>query len=343
MTGRAVRLSVALCTYNGGPYLGDQLASIAGQTRPPDELVVCDDGSSDDTVAVLGRFAADAPFPVRWSVNPATLGSTRNFDRAVNLCHGDLIATCDQDDIWRPDKLAVMEAVFRDDPGVALAASDADLIGPGGEPAGGRLWDAVGFAPAHRAEFAAGRGVGVLIRQTCLTGATMVFRAGLRDLAGPFPQVWVHDAWLAFIAAAAADIRLVLEPLVQYRLHPRQQIGLGVAPAAGRAGLRHEVAQAGRLAPEHFAALGDRYATLGTRLRAIRDRLHNPTLAEVVTAEGEHFHARAAARARPLPVRLSRVLAELAGRRYARFGLGPLGLSSAAADLLLPPIRGDRR
>src|SRR3954470_17842517 len=94
--------SVAMCTYNGARFLGEQLASVAAQTRPPDELVVCDDRSTDETASLVRDFAAAAPFRVRLHVNERNLGSTRNFERAVSLCEGDLIALSDQDDEWLP-------------------------------------------------------------------------------------------------------------------------------------------------------------------------------------------------------------------------------------------------
>src|SRR5688572_3171861 len=100
------RLSVALCSYNGARFIHDQLSSIARQSRLPDELVICDDRSSDNTIAIIEKFAVDAPFPVRSHVNPTNLGSTKNFELAISRCCGDFIALSDQDDIWHQDKLA---------------------------------------------------------------------------------------------------------------------------------------------------------------------------------------------------------------------------------------------
>src|SRR4029079_17285220 len=95
---------------NGARFLPEQLRSIAAQTRPPDELIVCDDRSTDETAQVIEAFAATAPFPVRLVRNEERLGSTRNFERAVSLCDGSLIALADQDDSWHPEKLARLQA-----------------------------------------------------------------------------------------------------------------------------------------------------------------------------------------------------------------------------------------
>ncbi len=92
------RTSVAMCTFNGGRFLAEQLESIASQTRLPYELVACDDHSTDDTIAILKAFQANAPFPVQIVQNAMRMGSTRNFDQAIGMCSGDFIALCDQDD-----------------------------------------------------------------------------------------------------------------------------------------------------------------------------------------------------------------------------------------------------
>jgi glycosyltransferase involved in cell wall biosynthesis len=105
-----------MCTYNGSRHLKSQLDSISAQTRLPSELVICDDASSDDTVPIIEQFAASVPFRVRLDVNAQNLGSTKNFEKAIQKCKGDLIALSDQDDVWLPRKLEVLEAEFQSKP-----------------------------------------------------------------------------------------------------------------------------------------------------------------------------------------------------------------------------------
>src|SRR5690625_4797540 len=107
----SLTLSVALCTCNSTRYLREQLDSIATQTRAPDELVIYDDASSDDTLIMVKHFARDAPFPVTIQCNEKNLGPTANFQLAIESCQGDLIALCDHDDVWHPDKLLLCEAI----------------------------------------------------------------------------------------------------------------------------------------------------------------------------------------------------------------------------------------
>ncbi len=106
------RISIALCTYNGERFLNQQLASMAQQTRLPDELVVCDDRSTDRTLTMVREFAASAPYPVRIFQNEQNLGFAANFERAIRLCQGNLIALSDQDDIWYPIRLQRSEHEF---------------------------------------------------------------------------------------------------------------------------------------------------------------------------------------------------------------------------------------
>src|ERR1700730_9787095 len=99
-------VSIAMATYNGEQHIKRQLESLAVQTHPPRELVVTDDASDDHTVLVLTSFGKHAPFPVRVYRNSTRLGYRRNFMLAASLCNSELIAFCDQDDVWYPEKLA---------------------------------------------------------------------------------------------------------------------------------------------------------------------------------------------------------------------------------------------
>lgn len=262
------RISVALCTYNGGRYLEVQLDSLAAQTRCPDELVVCDDGSNDDTLDILERFARRAPFPVRIERNPSTLGSTKNFEQAIALCTGDLIATCDQDDVWLPEKLAVNQAAFEVEPAPGLVFSDAEVVDDGLRPLGHTMWETIHFGARDRRRVRDGGAFQVLLRQWLVTGATMMFRADLLPDLAPIPASWIHDGWIAFIAAALAPVRLIERPLIRYRQHAAQQIG---GKKLSLRGLYEKARQVGpaqyRLGYERFVQARERLQTLGPKVR----------------------------------------------------------------------------
>jgi glycosyltransferase involved in cell wall biosynthesis len=100
-------ISIAMATFNGERYLEEQLRSLTEQIRLPDEVVICDDGSTDGTQEILAQFAKSAPFSVLLVINDHRLGWRENFLKAASICTSDYIAFCDQDDIWLPEKLLV--------------------------------------------------------------------------------------------------------------------------------------------------------------------------------------------------------------------------------------------
>lgn len=126
MTSRST-ISIALATYNGGLYLQNQLNSLLAQELAPMELVVTDDGSEDDTISIIEKFAIHAPFPVRLESNRERLGYGRNFLKAASMCNGTHVAFCDQDDFWLPQKLRKVSAVLAMD-GYDLVAHSAKVV-----------------------------------------------------------------------------------------------------------------------------------------------------------------------------------------------------------------------
>jgi glycosyltransferase involved in cell wall biosynthesis len=218
-------ISVAMCTYNGSKFLAEQLSSIREQTKLPHELVICDDGSTDATPRIVHAFALDAPFPVRFFCNRATLGSTRNFDKAINLCAGQAIALCDQDDIWQPNKLEQLASVLGSEPHVGGVCSNAFLMDETSECFSDSLWERRNFTPRMQAAFQRNSAL-QLLQYNAATGATFVFRSEFVKQVTPIPPEWVHDAWIALLVATQSRVQLVPEKLISYRIHPAQQIGV---------------------------------------------------------------------------------------------------------------------
>lgn len=217
-----------MCTYNGARFLEVQLKSILHQTVLPDELVVCDDGSSDTTLDVLERYRQGAPFPVRIVSNPERLGVAQNFSGCVSLCRGDVILLCDQDDLWLPDRVEQTRAAFLADPSIALTYSDASLIGPEGEEIGRTIYSTLPLSgeDARRVE-QGGDLLSVLGRYNVLCGATMAVRASLRPYMLPVPKLWMHDEWFGLAANAMGPAVKLERPVMRYRQHAEQQLGTG--------------------------------------------------------------------------------------------------------------------
>jgi glycosyltransferase involved in cell wall biosynthesis len=281
-------ISIALCTYNGVRFLQAQLDSFAAQTRLPDEIVVCDDGSTDGTIAILEQFKSRAPFPVIIVRGEGRLGSTKNFERAIVQCTGDLIATSDQDDVWAPEKLAVSEAAFESQPQRGLIYTDADVVDEELRPIGHKMWDAIQVGRWTRRRVRRGHAFEVLLRQWLVTGATMMFRAEYRPFILPIPENWIHDGWIAFIIGALAPIGSVERPTIKYRQHAAQQIG-------GKKLTWRELYEVAReVGPPHYRLAYDRFLLAQERLRSIASRAQEPRFLRLVDEKVEHLRRRLA-------------------------------------------------
>jgi glycosyltransferase involved in cell wall biosynthesis len=182
------------------------LDSLAAQTRPPDELVVRDDASEDNTVGILHAFARRVPFRVEVMSGGPRLGYAQNFVAASRACSGQVIFFADQDDHWRPPKLATVtqqvrrrrpQALFHD---FTLASADGTPITPSYYD----LLEQRGFPPV-----------------AALKGCSMAVTRAFVDTWGwPPPGAPVsHDFWVALLATAFGQRRNLAEPLIDHRLH----------------------------------------------------------------------------------------------------------------------------
>jgi glycosyltransferase involved in cell wall biosynthesis len=223
-----MRLSIAMATWNGARYLREQLDSFRKQTRLPDEVVVCDDHSTDGTAAILDEFRRTAPFPVNVSINQERMGYVENFEQAVRMCDGDVIFLSDQDDVWLPEKLAEHEAVYRSRPEVGMAFSDGTIVDSDLALLPLSLYKYVGATPKRLSRFAAGRGLDLFIRRPIAYGCTLSIRSNLRPLILPIPPHWVHDHWIQTATSVLAQIQPIQKPLILYRRHNTQTVGVPI-------------------------------------------------------------------------------------------------------------------
>jgi glycosyltransferase involved in cell wall biosynthesis len=331
----SVRLSVALCTRNCAPYLRAQLESLRGQSLLPDELVVGDEASTDGTWEILEAFAASAPFSVRLIRNAQPLGVAGNFSQVIAACGGELIALCDHDDVWEPERLArsvaamrgrgpVSEAAIPERAGsVALAFSDASLIDAAGAAIPGRLWarmdlDAVGLAslPTQRL-FAA------LLARRAITGGTMTLRGDVARWALPIPLGWYQDEWMAQLAVLRGGAVAIAEPLMRYRQHAGNAVGAQRDGFAARFRLARDGAHRERLEAQRKQML------------ILREQLAAKTgvpdwAIAAVDARVAHLDGRLAVQGGPVR-RTAALLRELSTGRYAG---NARGYWSALQDLL---------
>jgi glycosyltransferase involved in cell wall biosynthesis len=308
-----MRMSVAMCTYNGAQFLSEQLQSIALQARLPDELIVCDDGSSDGTVLLLRAFANQTAFPIRIFCNEERLGPRKNFDKAISLCDGDIIVLSDQDDIWRPEKLAKLADAFDRNPDAVYAFSDADMIEENGKSLGHTLWDAVGLR-RNLNRFSDLGQLRLLLKQNLIAGASMAFRASFRQIILPIPSGWMHDYWIVLLGSALSRGFPVSERLFMYRRHATQVCGLH-KQSFGQA-VRESIStgqDASLNKVEQFREIQRRFDVVCALAQCPQDRL------ELLRQKETHLLKRAALRSARGATRAMGVLAEASTGRYQRF------------------------
>lgn len=220
-----MNISVAMCTYNGSQYLRDQLSSIIRQVRPPDEIIICDDGSRDNTLDILASFAHNAPFVVKIYCTETTLGTTKNFEKAISLCSGDVIVLSDQDDVWRTQKLSMIEKHFDLNLHDGGIFTNADVVDQYLQSLGFSIWEVVLFSKKEQGLVQDGKALDVLLKHLIVTGATLAFRSDLKKILMPFPMCWMHDAWIALNISVFSNLSLIDDNMIQYRQHGNNQIG----------------------------------------------------------------------------------------------------------------------
>ncbi len=254
-------VSVAMGTYNGARFIRAQLDSLARQTLQPLELVIRDDGSSDATLAIVREFAAEAPFAVAIHEG-GRLGFGDNFLAAARLCSGELIAFCDQDDVWFESKLEECVAAFAD--GVQLVIHASRVASQSLEPTP-KLYPAIHGRYRTRPDR--------FDPWMSIPGFGMVLRAGLLELLEPSNRppskaegiMMSHDEWVYFLAAVCGEVVLIPCVLALYRQHDTNLFGFHSGAAAVPAISRRLIdvtRRARRPSPavERYALLGREYA-----------------------------------------------------------------------------------
>ena len=318
---------MVLCTYNGERFLDAQLDSLLAQTRLPDEVIASDDASSDGTWARLQAFAERAEgrgIEVRLQRNPANLGYVHNFEQGLQAAGGELLFPCDQDDAWHPRRIELCVKAFARDPGLLLLHTDARLVDAAGEPLGRRLFEVLGVTAGELTAMHAGRAAEVLLRRNIVTGATMALRRELLAQALPVAEGWVHDEWLAAVAALVGRVNTLEETTIDYRQHGGNQLGARKRSLGERAdaGARRDYRE----------AMAAKMCALAWRVDA--GGLQPPDDARELLRERLRHDRVRTSLPRARWQRIAPVLGELRAGGYARFGTG---LRGALLDLVGPP------
>jgi hypothetical protein len=243
---------------------------------------------------------------------------------ALQRAGTDIIFVCDQDDVWHPDKLAVIHKRFTADPDLMMLHSDARLVDAHLGDLGCSLFEALELGPDELQRVHDGYGFDVLLRRCIVTGATMAFRSDLLASAVPFGDGWIHDEWLAIVASAIGKIDVVERPMIDYRQHDANQRGMS------RRTLDVKVREIALSRAELLCNDARRMESLQQRLRLLPVAVEK-NLPARVQDKLEHTRFRMHITDTARIKRISPILKEAASGRYRRYGAG---IRSVLRDLL---------
>lgn len=207
-------VSIALCTYNGAEYLPQQLDTLINQTYGEIEIIVVDDCSTDETFAILNDYASKhSQFKIHQ--NKVNLGFTGNFEQAVSLCNGELIALCDQDDLWHPQKIELQVNGIKDN---IFIYHDSEFIHEDGTSMNKKMSDLMNLYRGDNPE--------VFLFFNCVSGHSILMKKELLVDALPLKKDFFHDWWLAYVATNIGKIDFIPQCLVQYRQHDKSETNI---------------------------------------------------------------------------------------------------------------------
>ena len=222
-----MKISVAFIVYNGDRYIRTQLDSILAQTHNVDEIIICDDASSDTTKVILEEYKNEHPNLFFIHYNKENIGSTKNIEKAIQASTGDIILLTDQDDYWETNKVETIVKWFEANPTMNGVFTSGSLMNSN-EKLDNKygLWDVMSF-PYNRVNNSQNLKLYINTVENSVTGATLAIRNNLPFLKRPFPLIkhLVHDRWLAINLAENNSLGILNEKLIRYRIHSEQAIG----------------------------------------------------------------------------------------------------------------------
>ncbi len=224
------RVSVAMATYNGEQFIKEQLDSILAQTVAIDELIICDDGSTDHTVDILLDYQKKYSC-IHLYENEKNLGYKLNFKKALDIATGDYIFLCDQDDVWMLDKVEKMIHRMQENPKIQVLASSFDYIDENGAIKDVPLLRGRSNNNLYTKQVEKGQMVEVKFEEfynhNFFQGCSLALTKEFKDiLVQHYSTIVAHDYLINFTAAKMNGMYFWDVPLFQYRIHEKNTIGI---------------------------------------------------------------------------------------------------------------------
>ena len=203
-----VRVSVCMTTYNGEKYIYKQIESILSQLEEDDEVIICDDGSSDSTIGIISSFEDSR---IKVVINEQNLGFSRNFSKCISLAQGDFIFLSDHDDIWLPGKVRKYLEIFEGKADVVSIMSNMEIIDENDLVTNPRF---LNLSSGYGNRFY--RVVKNFTKSTYY-GCSIAFRKELKSKILPLP--FHFDTWVGLISDIYGRCYHLDEVTMQYRRH----------------------------------------------------------------------------------------------------------------------------
>lgn len=209
------RISVCMATYNGAEFVGEQIGSILEQLGDNDELVISDDGSTDNTVAVISSIDDGR---IRLAPSQRYGSYVRNFENALQHATGDIIFLSDQDDVWYPTKVKdVVAALEIND----LVLHDCRVVDQSGTVLHESFFESRNSRPGFWRN----------LWKNPYMGCCMAFRRSVLDYCLPFPKyIDYHDWWIGLMVELRGKAYFYDKPLLNYRRHGNNISPTGQTP-----------------------------------------------------------------------------------------------------------------
>jgi glycosyltransferase involved in cell wall biosynthesis len=207
-------ISAVVTVYNAEEYIGESLAGILEQTRPPQEVIVVDDGSTDGTPAELAKFGAEIRV-----IRQPNRGHAPALNVGFSEARGDYIAKCDADDVWTAEKLERQAAAIVEHPEIDIAFTAVWVFGTLEQSRGLHTAGVSGEGVLERSRLAP-----ALYRANFICPSSTLIRRELYRRLGPFSEDLAGEDYDYWFRALQADARFYYDPemLVRYRRHDRQ-------------------------------------------------------------------------------------------------------------------------
>jgi glycosyltransferase involved in cell wall biosynthesis len=306
------KISVAMATCNGEKFIAKQLGSILAQSVVPNEIIICDDSRNKSTFRAIQLLIATFPRIIKYYHNDTQLGVSKNFEKAVSLCSGNIIFLSDQDDVWQTDKIEILSALI-DNSGLPSGAfCDSALVNESLMPLGRTHWELRGFTPDLLRTDAFGQ-FAIFCRRVPPTGHNMAFSAELKDVLLPFPTLQeCHDTWIGLVIAATSGWSLSNKKLTLWRQH-----SANVSQTDRRSQLQEALESIKNNTFQWNAIL---FEELFRRLSESTYRIETGIM-ELIRDRCEHSAARAKMQCNIFK-RIPLILGEIINRRYFQYARG---------------------